>query len=169
MFWYDEIPNLTKNINAYIRYKIKIIIVITIMQNSRHSFHLLSSVRILSTPFAVSVYTLHSLIPLSFSYSFLSVDNWWLSFCYGYSLKMSESQIAVSNIGNSAFLWRGENRDIRCPDPNFWAIQETMIAPRKSGRMGFLSIWRRVKKMKTIDINFLPAPGQVALCGHICG
>ena len=150
MFLYDEVPHLTKKINAYKRYKIKIIIVITIMQNSRHSVHLLFSVRILSTPFAVSVYTLHSLILLSFSYSFLSVDNWWLSFCYGYSLKMSESQIAVSFIGNSAFLWRGETRDIRCPNPNFWAIQETMIAPRKSGRMWSLSIWRHVKKWKQL-------------------
>jgi hypothetical protein len=38
-----------------------------------HLVHLFFSLHILSTSFAVSVYTLHSLILLFFSYSFLSM------------------------------------------------------------------------------------------------
>jgi len=88
----------------------------------------------------------HSINLFYFSYSFLLEDNWWLSCCYGYSLKMLESKIFLSLIGNAAFLWRVENRGVRCPVQNFWDIQETRISAGKSGRMGSLRIWRREKK-----------------------
>jgi len=123
-------------------------------------------------------YTFHSLPSLSlhsqsvnllsFSYSCLSVDNWWLSCCYGYSIKMLESKIFLGIIGNAAFLWRGETRDIRCPGPNFWDIQETRISAGKSGRMGSLRIWRHEKKLKNFDTYFLPAANHVVLFGHNC-
>jgi hypothetical protein len=95
------------------------------------------SSHIRSSPLAVPVHTLQSLIytsPLSLRYSFLTVDSWWLSYCYWWFLEMWESQMSINIVSNFILSWLGKYpgyvdfRTERC-----WTLGQRTLKPIKPG------------------------------------